>query len=419
MKKIKSIIILIILLPTLAKAETANLKLVCPEYGERDKEISCELSAQNINNIKGLKINYILPNNIKYKDFILDNNWDIYYKDSKGLVIIKKNATANIIGTLALKINKAIEMDKNYNITISNIEASNIAHNLITHPDLTSTIKILSNDSSLSNLTLSNGILYPVFSKEKYLYTATINENTTNVLAKPTSINSTLTGNLGLTKLNYGANHLTINVTSPLKTTSTYNIIVTRPLPLEQNSGGTINNGSSSNQKKEQSNTSESSKSNLSLKDIKIENETIKFEKNKFLYKITVSNEVEKLNIKAIPTSKDVKVEIEDKKLQVGENYITITTTDADNTVCKYTIVVTKKSANIPNKDKTSIIHDSDTSESNINKNENKNLLMFLNNPIIIPNNDKIDKLTSYPPFIINGKVSTVPAIPEYIVPNE
>lgn len=351
MKRInKLLIILLILLPLNIKAEESiTLKLNCPKYAEINQTISCSLETEQSTNFKGLKLNYALPDNLNYNDITINNNWNTYYKTDKGFVITKKNNTTNSnLATISFKINENAEINKDYNIILTNVEISDNNHKIITHPNIISTIKVLSNDSTLSNLTLSNGTLSPTFSKTILNYTSVIESDNTTITATPTNIYSTITGNIGYNKLNYGSNILTITVTSPLNTKTTYTIIaiVPKSATTTDTTNTTTNNSKNTpntNQDQNTNNQTTTLSSDASLKELIVENYSIEFDKNTYLYELTVPNNITQLNIKATPNNTKASINIENKKLEIGKNYITITITAEDKTTCKYTIIVTRE----------------------------------------------------------------------------
>jgi hypothetical protein len=352
MKKRLIFLIIIILFPLNIKAESLELSLSCPKQTTSNKVINCLLST-NEQTIKGIKLNFQLPTNITYKSIKPASNWNIYYENSNGLVLTNLNNTSNNVSTISFNIDKNIELDKEYNIILNNIEISDINNNYEAIPNITSTINVLSNETTLSSLTISSGNLSPAFNKNTYNYTATTSDPTIEILATPTNKNTKVTGSIGKNQLNYGTNIFNIVVTSPLNNTSTYKITIIRPISItsskennnnqeNKNSNSTSQHNYNTNNGNNESN-SISLSSDASLKSITIDNYNLNFSPNTYLYKLNVKNNITKLNITAIPNNKNAKVEIEQKNLEVGKNYITITVTAQDNTICKYTIEVTRE----------------------------------------------------------------------------
>ena len=348
MKK-QLIIMLLFLLPFNVKAEE-NLVLSCPEKASPNQNVECSLTTNNIR-LKGLKLNINLTENITYKETTVASNWKTYYQSYKGLLLTNPNNVDNLLSTITFNISEDALPGEKATIKIINIEASNENHELINISDITKEISILSDDNTLSSLTISNGKLSPTFNKNTYSYTATTTKDTTTITAKTNNNNATLSGDIGEKKLNYGTNNFSIVVTSELGTKRTYNLIIIREkeqTPAKESNSTSKKKNSSSNYSKSKTKTNESSTtalgSDASLKEIIIEGYDINFNKDKFLYKLKVTNDVTSLKITATPTDKDAKVEIDNPEtLLEGKNTITITVTAKDNTICKYTIIVDRK----------------------------------------------------------------------------
>ncbi len=352
MKKIKILLLLLLLIPLNVKA--ASLELLCPTTTSPNTTIDCQIKIQDP--LKGIKLNISLPNEITTNK--IENNWTSYYKGSKGLVITNNNTGENI-AKLSLKISEQATVGAEYQIGLINIEASDNEHKLINIENVYAKIKILSNDNTLSNLTITNGSLSPKFDKNTTNYKATINTSKTTITATPTHNTSKIEGNIGDINLNYGINNLTITVTSEIGTTKTYSIAITRPFPTVVNpSKDTTNNSNNStstksnnyNKKKNKTTKQDTSKivipksSDASLKELKVKGYNIDFNPNTFNYKLKVPNKITTLDITAIPNNNKSKVEISKPDiLEVGKNTITITVTSEDGTICKYLIAVTRE----------------------------------------------------------------------------
>ena len=338
MKKIKFLITLIIIMfPIITKAESLTLKLECPKLASPNQTINCNLSYESQEIIKGLQLKYYLDNGITYNNLSLNKNWTNYYQNKTGLIITNQNLTTTEknIATISFKIDKNITINKEYNIILKDIEASDNNHNLVTIPDITSTIKIVSNDNTLSNLSLNNGKISPEFNNNITNYTATINKNTTTITATPTNVDSKVTGNIGTNKLEYGANYFKITVTSPLGTTKDYNITIIRPLPSNNNLASEQENNTKTN--------NEQKSNDASLKDISISNYNLNFKSTLYNYSLKVSNNINNLEVKATANNSNSKITITGQNnLKIGENIITITVTAEDGTTCQYIITVTK-----------------------------------------------------------------------------
>lgn len=347
-------IIMIMMFPIFIQAESFELKLDCPKTASPNQFINCNLSSNQSQYIKGLQLKFSLPQEITYDKLELQKDWTSYYQNKNGLVITKHNSTQleESIGKISFKINNNIKTNKDYTITLTSIEASNNNHNLLSSPDLTTTIKVLSDDNSLSSLTITNGSLSPKFSKQTQNYTATISKDNTTITAKPTDKNAKVTGDIGYKKLNYGANIFTITVTSPLGNAKKYTIIINRPLPPVNNSSNVSPNKNTNPTPNQKSNTNQTiSKSNdASLKKITIKGYYLDFKPDIYNYDLTVSNDITNLDIEAIPNHNQAQVIInKNDTLEIGTNIITITVTAEDGTICHYILNITRKDKQLSN----------------------------------------------------------------------
>lgn len=349
-KYIKLIILIFLTIPLNVKASSLNLS--CPEKTSPGSTITCQISLTSTTPINGISLKYNIPEEITYNTLELKENWESNYNKEDGLVITKSNntQTENNIATLSLKISKENTLNKEYTISLTDIDLSNIDYNSESLEDITATIKILSDDYTLSSLTITNGELSPNFSSNKNNYTATVDKDSTTITAIPTNKNAKVTGDLGLQKLNYGANHFTIIVTSSLGNTNKYTITITRPVPqqttIPDNTTPTDDTTTQeTNDNSNLSNTNTNTKSSdATLKELIVKNYELDFRKDKYSYNLTVKNEVTKLEITATPTDEKATVKIENNEnLKVGENIVTITITAEDGTICKYIIKVTRQ----------------------------------------------------------------------------
>lgn len=173
-------------------------------------------------------------------------------------------------------------------------------------------------DKTLKNITLSTGTLSPAFSKNTKNYKVEVDSKVEKITINATKNNDkqTITGT-GEKKLAYGDNKIEIVVKSEEGETTTYVITVTR---------------------KDDRNTE------ATLKSIKLSDGKIKFKKTTYDYTTKVLYEVTKIDVKAVATDKNAKVEITgNDNLKVGENIITIkVTSENEKETQEYRIKVTR-----------------------------------------------------------------------------
>ena len=83
-------------------------------------------------------------------------------------------------------------------------------------------------------------------------------------------------------------------------------------------------------------------KPDTTLKSLKINGKEIKLDDNKFDYDLTVEYSINELEIEAVPTNKEAKVDIDKKTLVVGENEVKITVS-TDKTKSEYLLNITRE----------------------------------------------------------------------------
>lgn len=349
MKKITflTLLNLLFVLPITVEADAIAISLTCPPTAKIGQTITCQISSNSEIPINGLTLKYSIPEYITYQKLELTENWQSHYNSKLGLVTTKMNNTNTInkIANLYLKISNDIPTNKNYIISLNDISLSNNNYVLLKSPQVSSTIKILSDNTNLSNLTITNGQLSPTFNPSITNYISKITKDNTTITATASDANSTITGDIGYQKLNYGANIFKITVTSQSGTTKNYTITITRPLPT------TTTENKNPNTTKDNSNNKPATKSSdASLKELSINNYYLNFKSTTYNYELKVPSNVNDLDITAIPNDPKSKTTITGQNnLTIGENIITITVTSEDGTTCKYIITVTKTEEKLSN----------------------------------------------------------------------
>lgn len=173
---------------------------------------------------------------------------------------------------------------------------------------------------NLKSLRINQEGILPSFDKEIYDYYLTINENINNlqIEAIPENINSKIEI-IGNGNFKEGENLIKIIVKE--ESEDAYNIHVNKISNLEL--------------------------SNANLENLAVENELLQppFNSNITEYNLEISNDIENLNILAIPESENAKIEIiGGDRLNIGNNLIKVTVTSENNNVKKiYEINVYKK----------------------------------------------------------------------------
>lgn len=247
---------------------------------------------------------------------ILNNRIITIWYDEKGGINPKKNEqiaeftfkaieegdiSFNLSGEFFDKDGNVLNVnDSNIQLKIKGIEESK-EDNQEEKEDLTT-----SNDSSLKVLRLSEEGIVPEFLPDIKDYYFVTNKDFTNlnITAIPNNSNANVRIN-GNDNLNEGINKITIDVTSKDKTSkSTYTINLTKTKNVED--------------------------ANANLETLAIENVLLEpiFDTNTLNYKASVSNNIENLNIFAVPENANGKVEIEGgSNLKEGTNIVNIKVT--------------------------------------------------------------------------------------------
>lgn len=225
-----------------------------------------------------------------------------------------------------------VSEDKNYNLSISNLEiknnegtdidaslyGENISFKVIRPKSIINTLDELRlfppNSTTSFNLT-------PAFSSDILNYTLTVDTNTTkvNITAKKTDDLSTLSGNLGEKLLNYGENTFKVDVKSEAGVTKTYKVVVTRQDNRSDENG---------------------------LNDISISNIYFVFKPDILRYDLEVDKEVSSVIVKSsLIDSKSTYVEGSEtmtKSLVIGTNKILIKVKAENESIKTYTINIVR-----------------------------------------------------------------------------
>lgn len=295
---------------------TNALELTCPTIASPNETITCKIEdREHI----GLKTNYSFDKIFNYYTSY-GVSWKKYYDNINGFVVGNILDETSFIYNLELKVSENVELNKEYKVELTNIEATNKNYELEKIDNITKTIKIVSNDNTLKNLKVKDHTITPSFDKNITSYKVTTKNDKVIIEASPNDPSATIEGNIGEQYLEYGVNNLSIKITSPKGESKTYYLYITREYKeIPKNS-------------------------DFTLKDLSINKGKIEFNKNTFLYETTVDNNVENIEVKATPNSDKAIVKIEKPEiLLVGKNIISIIVTAEDGTIGKYIIEVTKK----------------------------------------------------------------------------
>lgn len=297
--------------------------LTCPEIVSPGELVNCEIKD---NEYIGLKAKYKIDKELEYKTLSLSSNWKKYYASLTGFSIGNVNSDEKISMSLNLKILDNAKINQDYYVKLTEVEAVDVNYKYVKLDDLSSKIKVVSNVNTLKSLVVSEHTLSPKFSSDINSYKLTTEKDTVTIKAVPNDELATVSGDVGVKKLQYGSNVFVINVKSVKGEIRKYYIYITRKYKeVEKSNSNTLSN-------------------DITLKSLSLSYGKIEFDKSKFLYSVDVDYEVESIEVKAIPTNKKAAVKIEKPdKLEVGKNNISVIVTAEDGTVGRYIVVVNRQ----------------------------------------------------------------------------
>lgn len=289
------------------------LTMTCPEIASPGEAIKVHIEDDKYNGLKSK-----LESNFKYQNITLNNPWKSYYEGYEGFVVGNVSNQDKMFMDIELKIDINKEVNKDYIVELNDIVASDNEYKNIKLDNLSCKVKLVSDINTLDNIEIDDIKLNPKFSKNIYSYKATTKKDKININAILTDKSSKLDGDIGERKLNLGVNTFTIKVTSPRGNTKEYKIYITREVDKKS--------------------------SDVTLKSLSLSNGKIDFDRSKFLYSVDVNNEVDNIEVEALPSDNKSRVEIEKAdKLLIGENTINIKVIAEDGSIGIYSIIVNRK----------------------------------------------------------------------------
>ena len=282
MKKIIYVIITFILmiLPFYVSAEsTGSVNISCsPSTIKSGETTSCTITGKTDNDVSSISMGIKLSENLETVEFKPNSTWlgdDI----SNGKIDIYTNSGDPVkseftIGTLKIKAKSGvIAKDESLTLT-SNVFYHDRAEYKI--PDATTSIRIPSNNNSLSSIKVNDDGKF--FDENKTSFDLTIKSETANIVVTTKDSKAKVKGN-GQQKLNYGKNTLKIEVTAEDGSKKVYTLNINRP--------------------------DSRSKENYLL-DFGFLNHDIKFDKNKTEYELIVENNISKIGLFASDTKSSI-----------------------------------------------------------------------------------------------------------------
>lgn len=367
MKKKISIIILSIIVGIVgifgiisAKANNngINLSINCPSTTTAGAQISCTINASSNISLAGVLAKYNFSTGILFNSFTTANGFtNPSGSNSSGFTIMNTSGfSGNVtLGTLQVTIPNNAASNQIYKIGLTGINFSDVNYNDYFLQDVSSDIRIISNNDKLSSLSITGGSIN--FNPDTLTYITTINNSSATISATAADSNAVVTGT-GNVSLNYGNNTFNITVRSEAGTIRTYTINVNRP-------------------------DSRSTNNNLSSLSVDIGN--ISFNKNTISYKLTTKSSSVNISAAAADSKATITGDVGNKSLSIGTNTFRINVVAENGSTKTYTITIIRES-----NQKTD-----PTPSGNKNSNNNLSSLIVTNTNIVFDKNTTVYNLTT------------------------
>lgn len=268
------------ILPFYVSAEsTGSVNISCsPSTIKSGETTSCTITGKTDNDVSSISMGIKLSENLEAVEFKPNSTWlgdDI----SNGKIDIYTNSGDPVkseftIGTLKIKAKDGvIAKDESLTLT-SNVFYHDRAEYKI--PDATTSIRIPSNNNSLSSIKVNDDGKF--FDENKTSFDLTIKSDTANIVVTTKDGKAKVKGD-GRQKLNYGKNTFKIEVTAEDGSKKVYTLNINRP--------------------------DSRSKENYLL-DFGFLNHDIKFDKNKTEYELIVENNISKMGVFSSETKSSI-----------------------------------------------------------------------------------------------------------------
>lgn len=271
---------IMMILPFYVSAEsTGSVNISCsPSTIKSGETTSCTITGKTDSDVSSISMGIKLSENLEAVEFKPNSTWlgdDI----SNGKIDIYTNSGDPVkseftIGTLKIKAKSGvIAKDESLTLT-SNVFYHDRAEYKI--PDATTSIRIPSNNNSLSSIKVNDDGKF--FDENKTSFDLTIKSETANIVVTTKDGKAKVKGD-GQQKLNYGKNTFKIEVTAEDGSKKVYTLNINRP--------------------------DSRSKENYLL-DFGFLNHDIKFDKNKTEYELIVENNISKIGLFASDTKSSI-----------------------------------------------------------------------------------------------------------------
>ena len=366
MKKKISIIILSIVIGVIsiigvisAKANDNGISITinCPSIATAGAQIYCTIISSSNISLAGVFAKYNFSTGILFNNLTTANGFtNPSGSNSTGFTIMNTNGfSGNVtLGTLQVTIPSNATSNQIYKIGLTSINPSDVNYNDYFLQDISSDVRIISNNDKLSSLSITGGSIN--FNTDTLTYSTTIDSSSATISATAADSNAVVTGT-GNVSLNYGNNTFNINVKSEAGTTRTYTINVNRP-----------DNRSTNN--------------NLSSLSVDIGN--ISFNKNTTSYKLTTKSSSVNISASKEDSRASITGDIGSKGLNIGTNTFRINVVAENGSKKTYTITIVRESD-----------QKQDTTPGNKNSNNNLSSLFVTNTNIVFDKNTTVYNLTT------------------------
>lgn len=367
MKKKISIIILSIVIGVIsiigvisAKANDNGISITinCPSTATAGAQINCTINSSSNISLAGVFAKYNFSTGILFNNLTTANGFtNPSGSNSTGFTIMNTNGfSGNVtLGTLQVTIPSNATSNQIYKIGLTSINPSDVNYNDYFLQDVSSDVRIISNNDKLSSLSITGGSIN--FNTDTLTYSTTINSSSATISATAADSNSVVTGT-GNVSLNYGNNTFNITVRSEAGTTRTYTINVNRP-------------------------DSRSTNNNLSSLSVDIGN--ISFNKNTTSYNLTTKKSSVNISATKEDSKSTITGDVGNKSLSIGTNTFRINVVAENGSTKTYTITIVRESDQ----------KQDPTPSGNKNSNNNLSSLIVTNTNIVFDKNTTVYNLTT------------------------
>lgn len=366
MKKKISIIILSIVIGVIsiigvisanASDNGISITINCPSTATAGAQIYCTINSSSNISLAGVFAKYNFSTGILFNNLTTANGFtNPSGSNSTGFTIMNTNGfSGNVtLGTLQVTIPSNATSNQIYKIGLTSINPSDVNYNDYFLQDVSSDVRIISNNDKLSSLSITGGSIN--FNTDTLTYSTTIDSSSATISATAADSNAVVTGT-GNVSLNYGNNTFNITVRSEAGTTRTYTINVNRP-----------DNRSTNN--------------NLSSLSVNIGN--ISFNKDTTSYRLTTKSSSVNISASKEDSRASITGDIGSKGLNIGTNTFRINVFAENGSTKTYTITIVRESD-----------QKQDTTSGNKNSNNNLSSLFVTNTNIAFDKNITIYNLTT------------------------